>query len=80
MRFKIPLAIMPAFALAGCAVAAKIDARNDYQASRAQYKDCLAQHAARPHACEGLRLAMEADERAYNDLNGGHHFPSGVFR
>jgi hypothetical protein len=38
---------------------------NNYQASTAAYKDCLAQHA--PKDCEGLRLAMEADEHEYQN-------------
>jgi hypothetical protein len=37
----------------------------DYQASEAKYKSCLAANPATPQNCEGLRLAMEADERKY---------------
>jgi hypothetical protein len=50
--------------LVGCAIAAKIGAPNDYRASVTAYMECLATHA--PKDCEGLRLAMEADERQYN--------------
>jgi hypothetical protein len=53
--------------LAGCGIAAKIDARNGYRASVTAYMECLATHA--PKDCEGLRLAMEADERQYNDAS-----------
>jgi hypothetical protein len=44
----------------------KIDARNDHRGSVTAYMECLATHA--PKDCEGLRLAMEADERQYNAL------------
>jgi hypothetical protein len=60
-----------AIALAGCGIAARVDARNDYQASAANYKVCLAANAASPQNCDGLRLAMETDERKYNNLSAG---------
>lgn len=56
-------------AVAGCAVAAKIDARQEYQASAANYKSCLASNPSQN--CESLRLAMEVDERKYNNLSAG---------
>lgn len=62
------VAILP---LVGCAVAARIDARQDYQASAAQYKACLTANPASPQNCEGLRLAMETDERKYTNLSAG---------
>jgi hypothetical protein len=60
-----------AFSLAGCGIGARVDARNDYQASAADYKGCLAANPASPQNCEGLRLAMETDERKYNNLSAG---------
>ena len=54
-------------------LAARIDARNDYQASEANYKVCLTANPSSPQTCEGLRLAMEADERKYNNLSAGLH-------
>jgi hypothetical protein len=57
--------------LAGCGIAAKVDARNDYQGSVENYKQCLAAHPSAAKECEGLRLAMEADERKYNNLSAG---------
>jgi hypothetical protein len=59
--------------LAGCGggIAAKVEARQDYQASEAQYKACLTANPAAPQNCEGLRLAMEADERKYNNFSAG---------
>jgi hypothetical protein len=50
-----------AFSLAGCGIGARVDARDDYQASAADYKACLAANPASPQNCEGLRLAMETD-------------------
>ena len=57
--------------LVDCAVAARNDARQDYQASAAQYKSCLTANPANPQNCEGLRLAMETDERKYTNLSAG---------
>jgi len=57
--------------LAGCAVAAKMEARTDYQASAEQYKACLGANPASPQNCDSLRLAMEVDERKYNNLSAG---------
>lgn len=69
MRFA--LILLACFCLAGCGVAARVDARNDYQASEAQYKTCLTANPAAPQNCEGLRMAMEADERKYNNFSAG---------
>lgn len=55
--------------LGGCGIGAKIEARNNYAASRAAYKECLNDHA--PNQCESKRLAMEADQHAYDDLSAG---------
>jgi hypothetical protein len=57
--------------LAGCGLAARVDARNDYQTSAANYKTCLTANPASPQNCEGLRLAMETDERKYNNFSAG---------
>lgn len=69
MRFLSIL--LACLSLAGCGVAARMDARNDYQASEAQYKTCLSANPSAPQNCEGLRLAMEADERKYNNFSAG---------
>jgi hypothetical protein len=37
----------------GCGVAAKVNARNDMEASKAAYKACLAQNATNAATCEG---------------------------
>src|SRR5262245_4942888 len=57
--------------LAGCGLAAKIDARNEYQSSTEKYKRCLEANTSNPRQCEGLRLAMEADERRYTNFSAG---------
>ena len=64
-------ALAISFALASCGIAAKVDARNNYQEATARYKQCLEANPASPQNCEGLRLAMEAEEREYNNLSAG---------
>ncbi len=69
---KQVLVLACALALAGCGgVAAKIDARNEYQKTVADYRACLDANPTDVHACDGKRLSMEAQERAYNDLAAG---------
>ena len=68
---RVLVLLLTALPIAGCGIAAKIDARQDYQASEAQYKSCLTANAAAPQNCEGLRLAMEADERKYTNFSAG---------
>lgn len=58
-------------AISGCGIAAKVNARSDYQKSLAAYKVCLGANSSNVIACEAQRLAMEADERAYNDFTAG---------
>jgi len=53
--------------LSGCALR---QARQEYEGSTAQYKECLGANSETPQRCEGLRLAMEADERKFNTLTG----------
>jgi hypothetical protein len=67
-RIGALLLVLP---LAGCGggIAAKIEARNDYRASVDKYKQCLAENAATPQKCEGLRLAMESDERKSTNMS-----------
>lgn len=69
MKIRAFSGLLMALVVAGCAVAAKIDARQEYQASAANYKACLASNP--PQSCESLRLAMEVDERKYNNLSAG---------
>lgn len=67
MRFLVVIPLCSL--LAGCGYVARSDARNDYQSSAANYKSCLAANSAAPQSCESLRLAMETDERRYNNLS-----------
>jgi len=69
MRVLLVLFLLPT--LGGCGIAARVDSRNEYQASAAAYKSCLSANPAAPQNCEGPRLAMEADERKYNNLSAG---------
>ena len=49
----------------GCGIVAKVQAREDMQASKARYKACLEQNPQTPANCESARLLYEADLRAY---------------
>ncbi|MDC8449181.1 MAG: hypothetical protein LV473_12580 [Nitrospira sp.] len=51
--------------LSGCAIAAKVRARDDMEASKAVYKRCLQEHPDDPLKCEALRQAYEADLKAF---------------
>jgi len=65
------LAVFCALMLAGCDVVAKIDARTKYQHAVADYRACLDANPPDLRACDGKRLSMEAEERAYNNLSAG---------
>jgi hypothetical protein len=63
------VAVFSLVMLSGCGIAARVDARNDYQVSSANYKACLTANPAAPQNCEGLRLVMETDERKFNNIS-----------
>jgi hypothetical protein len=63
--------VLGALILGGCSIAAKTDARTEYQKSAADYRACLDAHPWELKACDGKRLAMEAEERAYNNPSVG---------
>jgi hypothetical protein len=48
---------------------AKADAHQNYQQSLADYHACLDANPTNAQACQGKRPAMEADERAFNDIS-----------
>jgi hypothetical protein len=63
--------------LAGCGVVARMEDRQEYVKARQQYEEstgayrtCLSANQANPRACEAQRLAMESDERAFNNISG----------
>jgi hypothetical protein len=64
--------------LAGCGIAAKIDARNDYRAAVTAYMECLATNP--PKDCERLRFVIEAEEHQYSavaaETGGGNSAPN----
>jgi hypothetical protein len=68
---KPALVVLCMLALVGCGIVAKIDARTEYQKTVADYSACLDAHPWELKACDGKRLAMEAEERAYNNLFAG---------
>jgi hypothetical protein len=68
---RIISVVVDGLAVSGCGLSARVDARNDYQSSESNYKARLTANSASPRNCEGLRLAMEADERKYNNLSAG---------
>jgi len=60
-----------AVSLSACALAAKMDARNDMEGSKAAYKACLADNPKNVSACDALRLSYEADLKAYEATPAG---------
>jgi hypothetical protein len=70
-------AVAAAVSLAGCGVVARMEDRQEYVKARQQYEEsttgyrtCLGTNQANPRACEAQRLAMESDERAFNNISG----------
>lgn len=49
----------------GCALAAKIRARDDMEASKVDYKNCLRANSETPQKCDSLKAMYEADLKAY---------------
>jgi len=56
--------------LGGCATSPQDQARDRYDASEERYKLCLAQNADY-RACDGEKLAFEAEQRKYADYCAG---------
>jgi hypothetical protein len=67
----IVIGLLLAALLSSCGIAAKVNARNDTEVSKATYKACLAQHSQDVSACEGARQAYEADLAAYRATSAG---------
>jgi hypothetical protein len=65
------LAILCCASLSACGVAAKVNARNDLEQSKAAYKQCLAQYADSPNKCAGLRVAYQTDLQTYEAMSRG---------
>jgi hypothetical protein len=64
------LLTLPAL-IADCGVAAKVNARNEMETSKAAYKDCLARNPQNLSACEASRLSYDADIKAYRATSAG---------
>jgi hypothetical protein len=75
-----PVVIASLRTLAACAVAARIEARHNYEDAAAAYRACLTAHPADTNACESSRLSMEAQGKLYEDLslNADVGLPSAV--
>ena len=70
MRQLVVLATLPTF-LGGCGIAAKVNARNDMEASKVAYKSCLSQNIHNVSACEAQRLEYNADLKAFWATSAG---------
>jgi len=71
MRSILTMAVVVASAgiLSGCGgIVVRDDARTKYQQSLADYRSCLTANNANVQACEGKRLIMETDEKAFNNF------------
>jgi hypothetical protein len=77
-RVRLIEVLVLAFALAGCSIAEKIVARNEYQQSADKYKQCMAANPTAPQQCESLRLSMEAEERKRDSISTDLTFKPGT--
>jgi hypothetical protein len=68
-RVRIIGVLVLAFPLAGCGIAEKIAARNEYQQSADSYKQCMAANPTAPQQCEALRVSMESVERKRDGIS-----------
>jgi hypothetical protein len=75
---RIAAIIAAAISLAGCAVAEKIAARNEYDKSAENYRQCMAANPNTPKQCEALRLTMEQVERKRDSINTDINFEPGT--
>lgn len=62
---------MIAVLASGCGIAAKVNARNDMEQSKAAYKACLDLHPDDVKQCYGKRMSYEADMKAYRATSAG---------
>jgi hypothetical protein len=69
--FQVLLLLVSTGLLASCGIAAKVQSRNDMMDSKTKYKACLERNSANPDQCKGLRLAYEADMKAYKATSAG---------
>jgi hypothetical protein len=75
---RVPAIIALAISVAGCAVAEKIAARNEYEKSAENYRQCMAANPNTPKQCEALRLTMEQVERKRDSINTDINFEPGT--
>lgn len=65
------MAVCLAGLVGACGIAAKVNARNDMEASKVAYKTCLAQNPQGISGCEAAHEAYEADLAAYRATSAG---------
>ncbi len=75
---RTALAVVLAGSVAACGIAAKVNARDDMETSRAAYKACLVQHSQKVAACDGPREAYQADLAAYRAMSAGIRSPDTI--
>ncbi len=63
--------LMTAVSLSACGLAVRMEVRDEMNGSKAAYKSCLAENPKNISACEALRLAYEADLKAFQATAGG---------
>jgi hypothetical protein len=68
---SIALALIVANFASACGVAAKINARDDLEQSKAAYKQCLIQNAEEPNRCAALRTVYQTDLQTYEAMSRG---------
>lgn len=72
---KIVFAILLSLPLAGCGIARQVQARDEFHTSLENYKACLNDNPATPQRCDGLKMALQADNANVDMLR-----PSRTFR
>jgi hypothetical protein len=67
---RLCLLFVMAVSISACGLAARMEARNDMEGSKAAYNSCLVQNPQQVSACEALRLSYEADLKAFEATAG----------
>jgi hypothetical protein len=70
-RHSVALALVGVFAVSGCGIAAKVQARDDMMQAKDEYTACLRANSSEPQKCAGLKEAYQADLQAYRATAAG---------
>jgi hypothetical protein len=68
---KKTLILLSLFAVSGCGIAAKVQAREAYQQATVNYNNCLQSNQGNMSACEADRQIMISDREEYNAFSAG---------